>query len=102
MSKIFTIHVLYVIFSMLGVIIKMNENIDVRMSNFLKIVSDPEIRKQFDWQTVMQMEKALVIYASTTAEKYVQDYESQKATNNQMKSAFEQNDGEKSKGRLLD
>ena len=56
----------------------MNENIDVRMSNYLTILSNPELKKEFGMETVMAMEKALVIYTSTTAIKYVEEYESKR------------------------
>ncbi len=65
----------------------MSENIDVRMSNYLAIVSNPELRKQFDMQTIMAMEKALVIYTSTTAIKYIEEYESKKASE-EVKNAY--------------
>ena len=65
----------------------MNENIDVRMSNYITILSNPELKKEFDLQTVMAMEKALVIYTSTTAAKYVDDYQKQQDTE-QVKKSF--------------
>ena len=60
----------------------MNENIDVRMSNYLTILSNPELKKEFGMETVMAMEKALVIYTSTTAIKYVEEYEARKQNEN--------------------
>ena len=55
----------------------MNENLDIRMQNYLTILSNPELKKEFDLQTVMAMEKAVVIYTSTTATKYVDEYQKQ-------------------------
>lgn len=63
----------------------MNENIDVRMSNYLTILSNPELKKEFGMETVMAMEKALVIYTSTTAIKYVEEYEARKQNENDQK-----------------
>lgn len=63
----------------------MNENIDVRMSNYLTILSNPELKKEFGMETVMAMEKALVIYTSTTAIKYVEEYEASKQKENDQK-----------------
>ena len=66
------------IYPKIGGRVKMNENIDVRMSNYLTILSNPELKKEFGMETVMAMEKALVIYTSTTAIKYVEEYESKR------------------------
>ena len=63
----------------------MNENIDVRMSNYLTILSNPALKKEFGMETVMAMEKALVIYTSTTAIKYVEEYEARKQKENDQK-----------------
>ena len=52
----------------------MNENLDVRMSNYLAILSNPNIQKNFDSNTILAMQEALAIYTATTAVKYVQDY----------------------------
>lgn len=55
----------------------MNENIDVRMSNYITLLSHPEltISAKFNSKTILAMEKALMIYASTTANKYVDNYQ---------------------------
>jgi len=52
----------------------MNENIDIRMSNYLTILSNPMLKQQFDGKVIYAMEQALVIYTATTANKYVDDY----------------------------
>ena len=55
----------------------MSENIDLRMQNYLTILSNPELKKEFDVETIMAMKKALVIYTSKTAVKYVEEYKKQ-------------------------
>ena len=55
----------------------MNENIDVRMSNYLNILSNPELKRNFDNQAILAMQEAVAIYVATTASKYVQDYRKQ-------------------------
>ena len=58
-----------------------NENIDVRMSNFLTILGNQNLSKNFDPVVVRNMERAVAIYAATTSQKYVEDYaKQQKAT----------------------
>ena len=51
-----------------------NENIDVRMSNFLAILSNQELCRKFDPSVVRNMESAVAIYAATTSKKYVENF----------------------------
>ncbi len=52
----------------------MNENIDVRISNYLTILADRDLCKNFDPAVVRNIETAVAIYAATTSKKYVDDY----------------------------
>ena len=58
----------------------MNENIDVRMSNYLAILSNQELCKNFDPSVVRNMESAVAIYAATTSKKYVENYNNEQRT----------------------
>ncbi len=55
----------------------MNENIDVRISNYLKILSNPELVGLLDNEIIQVMKEAVAIYVATTAPKYIQDYRKQ-------------------------
>ena len=59
----------------------MNENIDIRMSNYITILSNPEMRKKFTDEAIRAMEESVVIYGSTTAVKYVNNYHSEREKN---------------------
>ncbi len=48
----------------------MNNNIDIMMSNYITILSNPQMLAKFEPSVVNEMQKALHIYASTTATKY--------------------------------
>ena len=50
------------------------ENIDVRMANYIAILSNPEMVKNFDQSVIRYMETALNTYVSTTAIDYVNNY----------------------------
>ncbi len=58
----------------------MNENIDVRMSNYLTILSNPEVSKMFEPEVVRNMQYAVAIYAEATSKEYVNNYKAQKAS----------------------
>ena len=49
----------------------MNENLDVRMSNYLKILSDPELIRNFPADVIRRLEQAVVIYANQTSKKFI-------------------------------
>ena len=54
----------------------MQENIDVRMSNYMAILSNNEVRANLNLtgEQIFAMENALKIYFSSTALKYIEDY----------------------------
>ena len=52
----------------------MNENIDVRMSNYLTILGNQELRKNFDSEVIRAMETAVAIYTAKTARDYIDNY----------------------------
>ena len=54
-----------------------NENIDVRMSNYLAILSNQELCRNFDPSVVRNIKRAVAIYAATTAQKYVENYDNE-------------------------
>ena len=56
----------------------MNENIDVRMSNYLAILGNPEMSRNFEPAVIHAMEKAVAIYTATTSKAYIEEYMSHK------------------------
>lgn len=54
----------------------MGENIDVRMENYMKLLTNAEFCKflQLDEETMMAMKQSVAIYAATTSKKFVDDY----------------------------
>ena len=59
----------------------MNENIDVRVSNYLNILSNPSLKNELDSQTVDLLNEAVKIYALTTAKNYVETFRNQRLQN---------------------
>ncbi len=55
------------------------ENIDVRMSNYIAILSNPELAKKFEPSVIRYMETAVNTYVSTTAIDYVNNYKHEMA-----------------------
>ena len=53
----------------------MNENIDIRMSNYMAMLSNPSISKILDDKTKENMIWALGNYAKKTSEKYAQEHD---------------------------
>jgi hypothetical protein len=54
---------------------KYEGNIDIRMANYLTVVSNPEKYSfYYDSETFNNMRKALKIYYATTSRDYVQEY----------------------------
>ena len=54
----------------------MNENIDVRISNYLTILGNQELRNKIDSNIVRAMESAVAIYTATTTRRYLDEYRS--------------------------
>ncbi len=52
----------------------MNENIDIRIQNYLTILTNPELRKIVDKEAFFAMQKAVAIYSSSTAANYIEEY----------------------------
>ena len=55
----------------------MNDNIDIRMSNYLAILGNPKISMNFEPEVIHAMEKAVAIYAATTSKEYLEEYKRQ-------------------------
>lgn len=49
-------------------------NIDVRMSNYIAILSNQELRKNIVPSVVQDMENALAIYVAATSKKIINDF----------------------------
>lgn len=54
-------------------------NIDVRMSNYLAILSNQGLRGKINSSVAQDMETALAIYAATTSRKFIDDFNRQKS-----------------------
>ncbi len=52
----------------------MNENIDIIMSNYLAILGNPELRKNFDPSVIHAMESVIAIYTAKTSKAYLEEY----------------------------
>ena len=59
----------------------MYENIDIRMSNFINILFNPELKRKMPQQAILAMQEAISIYSSTTAIEYVNKYKKQQELN---------------------
>ena len=55
----------------------MEENIDVRISNYLTILGNGELRKNIDPAVVRNMEDAVAYYAAVTSKKIAEEYRKQ-------------------------
>ncbi len=53
----------------------MQENLDVRMNNYLTILGNPSLSRNFDPNVLRTMEQAVAIYVSKTSKEYVAAYE---------------------------
>ncbi len=52
----------------------MEENIDIRMANYLAIIGNTEMRKNFEPSVIHALEKSVAIYAATTSKVYLEEY----------------------------
>ena len=48
------------------------------MSNYLAILGNPEMRRNFEPAVIAAMEKAVAIYTATTSKAYIEEYMRQK------------------------
>lgn len=58
-----------------------NENIDIRMSNYLNILAHQELRNALVPEVISLMEQAVSIYATTTSKEYVDEFKRKQASN---------------------
>ena len=62
-----------------GLISNVGENIDIRMSNYITILSNPNAfpPTMFDKDTLIGMKRAVAVYLATTSKKYLEDFTKQ-------------------------
>ena len=69
----------------------MQENIDVRMANYLTILSNKDLASKFYGNDVRAMEDALALYVKLTARSYVESVrqsQERQQTKEEIKKAF--------------
>lgn len=54
------------------------ENIDLKISNYLNILSNQELKMNLDENTIDLLVRSVKIYALTTAKNYIEEYIKQK------------------------
>ena len=67
----------------------MNENIDIRMGNYLAILSNPQMSANFDPETISVIQRAVSIYVSKTAKAYVEAHDAAQLRNNDILNQFD-------------